>query len=391
MEPRKEYKNRMRILHLVSNFRWTERIEPAADLAIAQRQLGHEVRYACGHNKGAPPEDCIQGRAARKGLAFDDRFVFDKHFRLLSAWKDLARLKKLIADFKPDVIHCHLPNAHMLAALAIRRLSPRPVLVRTFYEPEGPQWPMRYRLISSRITDGVVLVTEQTRSRTGRRFSEHPERVAVLVPGIDVDEFAGRSDLGKLDNVAVPPGSFVVGMVTSINKRRRVDMALEAVGLLAPRHPNLRLLIAGRGRSEIFVHAPAHRLGISDRILLPGYCRNDDLVKAYHTMDALLYPFHGTDQSCRTVREALASGLPVVASALGIVPDLVKDGETGFLSEFSAPALAEALEKLLFLDPGRRAQMSAQAAADARARFSRTTQARLVLEFYERLRRLKNA
>ena len=381
----------MRILHLVSNFRWTERIEPAADLAIAQRQLGHEVRYACGHNKGAPPEDCIQGRAARKGLVFDDRFVFDKHFRPRSAWKDLARLKKYIADFKPDVVHCHLPNDHLLAALAIRNTSPRPLLVRTLYEPDGPQWPLRYKLISSRITDGLILVTEQTRPLTGRRFAERPERVAVLVPGIDIDEFAGRNNLGKLDNVSAPPSSFVVGMVTSINKRRRVDLALEAVGLLAPHHPNLRLLIAGRGKTDIFVWEPARRLGITDRILLPGYCRNDDLVKAYHTMDALLYPFHGTDQSCRTVREALASGLPVVASALGIVPDLVKDGETGFLSDFNAPALADALEKLLRLDPARRAQMSAQATADARARFSRTTQAKLVLEFYERLRQLGTA
>lgn len=381
----------MRILHLVSNFRWTERIEPAADLAIAQRQLGHDVRYACGHNKGAPPEDCIQGRAARKGLAFDDRFVFDKHFRPLSAWNDLARLKKYVADFQPDVVHCHLPNDHMLAALAIRNASPRPLLVRTLYEPDGPQWPLRYAFISSPPTDGLILVTEQTRPRTGPRFAERPERIAVLAPGIDIDEFAGRNDLGKLDNVSVPPGSFVVGMVTSINQRRRVDLALEAVGLLAPRHPNLRLLIAGRGKVDVFVWEPARRLGISDRILLPGYCRNDDLVKAYHTMDALLYPFHGTDQSCRTVREALASGLPVVASALGVVPDLVKDDETGFLSGFNAPALAEALEKLLRLEPARRARMSAQAAADARARFSRTTQAQLVLEFYERLRRLRNA
>ncbi|MGD9781543.1 MAG: glycosyltransferase family 4 protein [Kiritimatiellia bacterium] len=381
----------MRILHLVSNFRWTERIEPAADLAIAQRQLGHDVRYACGHNKGAPPEDCIQGRAARKGLVFDDRFVFDKHFRPLSAWKDLARLNQYIADFRPDVVHCHLPNDHMLAALAIRHTSPRPLLVRTLYEPDGPQWPLRYKFISSPPTDGLILVTEQTRPRTGPRFAERPDRVAVLVPGIDVDEFDGRRDLGKLDHVAGPAGSFVAGMVTSINQRRRVDLALEAVALLAPRHPRLRLLIAGRGKVDVFVWEPARRLGIADRILLPGYCRNDDLVRAYHTMDALLYPFHGTDQSCRTVREALASGFPVVASALGIVPDLVKDGETGFLSEFNAPALAGALEKLLRLDPARRARMAAQATADARARFSRTTQARLVLEFYERLRRLRTA
>ena len=58
----------MKIVHLVNNFRWTERVEPATDLAIAQQKLGHDVRFLCGHNKGEPPENCVQGRAARASL-----------------------------------------------------------------------------------------------------------------------------------------------------------------------------------------------------------------------------------------------------------------------------------------------------------------------------------
>ena len=381
----------MRILHLVSNFRWTERIEPAADLAIAQQRLGHDVRYACGHNKGAPPEDCIQGRAARKGLAFDDRFIFHKHFRWADSARDLARLKKYIATFRPDVIHCHLPHDHLLAALAVRSFSPRPLLVRTFYEPDGPQWPLRYRLLCRPVTDGLVIVHDQFRLSERGPAAIPPERIATLIPGIDVDEFAHRTDLGRLPHIEVPPGATVIGMVASINQRRRLDLALEAVAELAPRHPSLRLMFVGRGKADIFIHEPARRLGIADRILVAGYCRNDDLVRAYHTMDALIYPFHGTDHSCRTVREALAAGLPVVASHLGILPDLVKEGVTGFLGDFSPHGLAQALDKFLLLDPSARARMAASAAADARERFCRLAQARQVLDFYEHLRRLPKA
>ena len=379
----------MKIVHLVSNFRWTERVEPAADLAIAQQKLGHDVRFLCGHNKGEPPENCVQGRAARKQLEFDDRLIFHKHFRWAATMKDLPRLKKFLASFQPDVIHAHLSNAHLLAALALRRAaSPCPLLVRTIYGPEGPGWPLRFRWISCPATDGLILASEKTNLPVCGRLANAPERIATILPGIDVDEFADRHDLGKLENITVPPGALVVGMIASINKRRRLDLALEAVAKLAPRHPNLHLLFIGRGTPELYIHEPARQLGISDRILYAGYCRNDDLVRAFHTMDALIYPIHGTDPSCRTVREALATGTPVIAANRGIMDELIDDGQTGFLAPFSADGLAEALEKLIALGPGGRANMSAAAAADARKRFCRVAQARRAVEFYERLQAL---
>ena len=376
----------MKILHLVSNFRWTERVEPAADLAIAQQRLGHDVRFLCGHNRGAPPEDCIQGRAARKGLAFDDRLVLTKHFRLASTLRDLPRLRNLLAAFQPDVLHAHLPNAHLLAALALRRLPPpRPLLVRSLYETGGPENRLRFRWITGPATDGLVLASAHTRLDACGPLARSPQRIDSVIPGIDVDEFADRRDLGRLDHVPVPPGSLVVGMIASINRQRRLDLALEAVARLAPRHPTLRLLFIGRGKPDLFIHEPARRLGIADRILVGGYCRNDDLVRAFHTMDALIYPFHGTDQSCRTVREALAAARPVIASNLGILDELVLHGQTGFLADPHPDALADALDQWIALGPDGRARMAAAAAADARARFDRLAQARRLLDFYQRL------
>lgn len=375
----------MKIVHLVSNYRWTERVEPAADLAIAQQKLGHEVRFLCGHNKGEPPENCIQGRAARKGLQFDDRLIFNKHFHLTEAVKDVPRLRKFLADFQPDVVHAHLSNAHLLAAWALRNATPRPQLVRTFYGPEGPGWPVRFRWVSCPATDGLILASQKTRRPTCGRLARTPERIAAILPGIDVDEFADRSDLGKLEHIASPPGALVVGMIATVNQRRRLDLALEAVAQLAPRHPHLHLLFIGRGNPELYIHEPARRLGITDRVLFAGYCRNDDLVRAFHTMDALIYPLHGTDPSCRTVREALAAGKPVIAANRGMIDELIQDGRTGFHAPFSAAGLADALEKWIALGPAARAQMGAAAAADARERFCRVAQARRNVEFYERL------
>lgn len=380
----------MRIVHLISNFRWTERVEPAADLAIAQQKLGHQVRYLCGHNKGAAPEDCIQGRAARKGLQFDDRFHLTKHLQILPALQDLKRLVKYMREFKPEVVHCHLPNAHLLAALAIRNCSPRPILVRTLYEPKTMQCPIRFNLISRPATDGVIVLSTSCLPNLSGKFRHHPERVASILPGIDIDQFANRHELGRLNLVDIPEGTFVVGMVTAIGARRRLDLALKAVALLAPHYPQLRLLICGRGKVGKFLNEPASRLGIRNRVILAGYCRNDDLVRAYHSMNVLLYPMHGSDQSCRTVREALASGVPVVASDISIIKELVRDNQTGLVTDFNSHALAEALEKMLKLEPAARRSMSQAAQDDARARFCRIRQAKKVVEFYQQLASLKD-
>ncbi len=380
----------MRIIHLISNFRWTERVEPAADLVIGQQRIGHDARYLCGKNRGAAPEDCVQGRAAHKGLEFDDRFQLLKHFKLKSGLRDIQGIKHYLEECQPDVVHCHLPNAHLLAALAMKDLSPRPLLVRTIYEQGGPQCPARYWLFCRHRTDGLIVLDERAKERACGRFKRQSGRVEVLLPGIDIEEFSERPELGPLGNISIPENAFVLGMVTAIGKERRIDLALEAVALLADRYPQLQLLICGRGRPQQFIHEPARRLGIESRLLLPGYCRNDDLVRAFRTMDALIYPRHGTDQSCRTVREALASGVPVIAAHTGAAGELVKDGKTGYVTPPTPDALAAGVERLLAMNEEQRHAMSQQAARDAKERFCRIKQAGRTIDFYMRLKNLNN-
>lgn len=373
----------MKILHVLSNWKWTERAEPAADMAAGQVAAGARAVLACGRAPGEF-DDAVANRVRAKGV---ETVVLNltKHLKPVAAMRDVRALRRLIDGEGYDVVHGHMTNGHLVAGLAARLSRRRPIVVASVYEPEGPADGFRNRLLIKRLTDGLVVLGEEARERARAAFGVPGSRVAIIPPSIDTDRFCPRLEAaaarGAMD---LDPAWMVVGLVSRIRKSRRLDVVLEAVARLAPRYPQLRLLVVGRGGGtavEDEVGRPAEALGIRDRVVLAGYCRDERLVTAYRAMDLLAYPYPGTDKSCRTVRESLASGVPVVASRIGYLPALVRDGETGRIVELDAASFAEAIGGLL----GDRAALHAfarRAAEDARARFSRLAQAEACLAFY---------
>jgi glycosyltransferase involved in cell wall biosynthesis len=376
----------LKILHLLSNWKWTERAEPASDMVLGQLQLGADATFVCGRCP-FDATDAVEHRVLNKGI---QPVVLDltKHFDPFQASIALPQLIRFMKERQFDIIHAHMTNAHLLAGLAARHALPGARVVATFYEPDGPQSGFRPRLLINRLTDGAVVITPQAHEKLVKTYAFPDSRIAVIEPGLDVGRF--QSDLSKEEArslFGLAPEDHVVGMVTRIREARRLDLILEAVSKLAHRDPHLKLMIVGRGGEgavEEVIEGPADALGIRSRILLPGYCRDNKLVAAYKAMDVLAYPSPGTDPSCRTVREALAAGVPVVACEVGFLPTLVGDGETGFLTPSEPGAIADALRKLL-ADTVLRQRMSRQAGLEAKERFSSKTQAGLCLRFYERL------
>jgi glycosyltransferase involved in cell wall biosynthesis len=147
------------------------------------------------------------------------------------------------------------------------------------------------------------------------------------------------------------------------------------------------MLIVGRGREgavETVVAKPAKTLNVFDRIVLAGYCEEDRLVAAYRAMDVLVYPIPGSDKSCRTVREAMAAGVPVIAPAIGFLPELIEDHSTGRLMELAWESLAKILEELI-LDRAQLLEMGQRSLQTAIRRFSPVLQAERTLDFYHKL------
>lgn len=377
----------LKILHLLSNWKWTEVSEPAVELALAQKQLGAEIEFVCGRGPADRAKRRVDYHARQKKL--DSIHVLDmpKHLKILSAIRDCAALRSLLQRFKPDVIHCHKRNAHLMGFLS-KGVAKRPLIVRGCYDSDGPPRDFRSRILYKLGTDGMVVINEKSKQRAIARNGLAYETVQVVEPGIDLDRFSPRRDISEnRENFGLKKDAFVVGVVSRIRGSRRLDIPLKALHALAPMHPQLQMLLVGRGREGAVgkvVEKPAREMNIFDRIVLAGYCEEDRLVAAYRTMDVLVYPFPGSDKSCRTVREAMAAGVPAIAPAIGFLPELIEDHLSGRLMDLTWESLVKILNELI-QDKVKLSEMGHRSLQTAIRRFSPVLQAEKILNFYQKL------
>jgi glycosyltransferase involved in cell wall biosynthesis len=346
----------VKILHLLSNWKWTERSEPSADLALAQKLLGADVTFVCSKSPPGTKYD-VEYFARRKGLDPVVVLNLPKHFQVISARTSVADLTRLEKDLQPDIIHCHLQNAHLMAALAKKKTNST-AIVRSCYSPEGPQKGLRARFLYKYHTDGFVVISKKAKNVILSRWGFTTEAVLQAEPGINLDRFLPKKKRPAVrNNFGLDNGSFVVGVVSRIRKTRRLDVPLEAVAQLATTFPQLRLLVVGRGSGSAVkdvIEDPAARMGIR------------------------------TDKSCRTVREAMASAVPVVGSKIGFLPELIQDGVNGRLMQLAPQDLASILSDLI-KNRSRLAEMSQNTLRIAKKRFDPIQQAEKTLSFYDRI------
>jgi hypothetical protein len=127
----------LKILHLLSNWKWTEVSEPAVELALAQKELGAEIEFVCGRGPADRAKRRVDYHARKKKLNSIHVLDMPKHFKILSAIRDCATLRPMLKRFKPDVIHCHKKNAQLMRVLS-RGVSKSPLIVRGCYDSEAP-------------------------------------------------------------------------------------------------------------------------------------------------------------------------------------------------------------------------------------------------------------
>jgi glycosyltransferase involved in cell wall biosynthesis len=172
------------------------------------------------------------------------------------------------------------------------------------------------------------------------------DRIVVQHNGVDGELFAPGDRHGERASLGVEPDRRLVGFVGRLSHEKGIDVLLEAMGELARRDARTDLAIVGSGPLEPTLRARAAGLALGDRVRFLGHRGHDELPRWLRAFDVLCLP--SRREGCpNVVLEALACGRPVVASAVGGVPELLREGNGILVPPERPGALAGALERAL--------------------------------------------
>jgi glycosyltransferase involved in cell wall biosynthesis len=295
-----------------------------------------------------------------------------------------ASVATLSRKFRVDVIHAASTRAGIVAAGAALGGSRRPVVDVRDALPRGPmaaavRWTLR---LSSR---ALVFNSQFTRGQFG---PTKPAHCVVVYPPIDLERFIGL----QMSNGLLPDAPLTMGVIGQITPWKAQDDAIRILALLRARFPSLRLRIVG---SVVFAgpgvtldnesfHAElvalAHELGVGDAVDFTGM--TDDLESVFASLDAVLVP-SWQEPFGRVVAEAMAAGVPVVATCQGGPAELIEDGVSGYLAEPRRPeAWIDPVSRLL-ADSMLRARIASQARRRVASELDRQEMLDRVVQLYK--------
>jgi L-malate glycosyltransferase len=364
---------RLTVLHLVANRWWTGSADPALSLAGAQRARGHVVLFGCIRG------DALEARAHAAGLPPVAGLSLERTARPWVLWRDARGLRALVRDRRIDVVHAHLSHDHWLAAVALGRHSA--ALVRTVHHRRTVRRRPWLRYLFRRTA--AVLAASEGIAAALREAGVGAERITVVPGAVDAARFGpeldGRPVRAELGLGAGP----VVGCVSRLVDGRGHALLLRAARRLAHVHPDLRLVLVGRGEGRSAVEGLVRELGLERVVVFTGY--REDLPKVLAALDCFALLGGGNEESGRAVLEAMAASLPVVATRFGAMPETVVDGETGWLVDGVGPSapdvVAERLGRLI-AEPARSRAMGRAGRQRVTALFTDERRAALVDRAY---------
>ncbi len=277
------------------------------------------------------------------------------------------RCRRVMKEFKPDVVHTHGGTAGVTGRIAARTL-PGVRIVHTYHGLHYIHDPrlIRRKIFRSlesallRVTDRTICVAQQDVETGVREGIVDPARTVVILNGIDVAEFAGdqRRDF---------PGDPVIGTVGRLHTQKGHRYLLAAAAELVKLHPALKFVIIGDGELRGELEQEAARLGVAANVIFAG--ARTDIAAQLRAMDIFVLPslWEGLPL---VLLEAMAAGLPIVATGVDGVKEILTDGKNALLVPPGNPIeLQRGIEKVLG-DAGLRKRLAGEAVKTVREKFS---------------------
>ena len=349
-----------------------------AYLSAGLKERGYETTLVAGSL--ALGEESMSGVAERLGVPIVTVPELHREISPLRDLRSVYHVAELIRELRPHILHTHTAKAGAIgrmAAMLAGGAAP-PIVVHTFHGHvlRGYFGPLRsgfFRELErwlARRTTALVAVSPEVRDDLVALGIAPAEKFTVVRLGIELDARIGLPDGNGREArrlLGIPPDRFVVGWIGRMTGVKRTDDVLLAVRRLRDRGVDAVLCMVGDGPDRDTVERRAHELGIVRDSVFLGY--QEEVAPYYAAFDALILPSANEGTPVSAI-EALAGGRPVVATRVGGVPDVVRDGIDGFLVEpGDVDAMADRLAALAG-DAQLRHRMGEAGRADVHERYS---------------------
>lgn len=297
-------------------------------------------------------------------------------------WFLLNRMARALRTDRAGIVHPHNFSPLVYGSIAAAVTPVRGVV----YTAHGAKTSGRRKhLLFQRLglVDEIVFVSADARrvALAGGAVRERGTR--TIVNGIDIGRYAGAQGREKVrSEFGIPPDAPVLGIVARLTRAKDHAMLLRAFRIVRGRYPDARLLIVGDGELDGEVRGLARELAMGDSVVFTG--ARADVPAMLSAMDLFVLS-SSTEGLAMTLLEAMAAGLPVVATSVGGNAEAVADDETGVIvPPGDADAFAGAVTGLL-ADPAAMARMGAAGSERCRRLFSTEAMVGAYQEIYQRL------
>jgi L-malate glycosyltransferase len=353
----------VRVLHVIDALSVGGAERHVVDVARAQAARGDEVAVACSARGPLGAE--------LDGTGVTVHVLGDRLVKRRTDARYARALRRLAGELRPDLVHAHLFASIVAAALAAAR---RPFGLVVTEQTEAPWRGARARLASRvayRRADHVIGVSDRIRAALVEDFGVPDAKATTIPNAVALEAREARAPLPAWARAG--GGAPAVGVCGRLVPEKGVDVFLDAVAELAPRFPGAVFPVVGDGPLRDELQARAHDLGLGDRVPFAGL-RGDCRALLPH-LDVLAVPSR-SEGTPLTIVEAMLAGVPIVAAAVGGIPQQIEDGRTGLLVRPEDPAALAAAVALVVDDPNLAARLTEAARAHARVEFHPDTMLR---------------
>jgi len=362
---------RVKVLQLISSGGYYGAENMLLNLCASQEQSGCQNSLLLFYNVHVPNVEFYE-RARRRGLSV--RMV---HCKGRADWRAVRQIEEYIQEDAVDLVHTHGYKADLYGYLAAWRCH-KPVVATCHNWVGGTAALGIYNHLDRMVLkkfNALAAVSDAVAHRL-LAFGVPTEKIKTIANGIDVTAFERAQPLPLLK----AEDGTVVGIVARLDLQKGFEYLLRAARDLCKTTPDLKIVIVGEGPDREKIEEMIEQYGLQSNVILAG--QQSNMPAVYAAMDIFVLPSLNEGLPM-TVLEAMAASKPVIASRVGAIPSVIKDGENGLLvAAKDSEGLRNAIASLLS-DPERRRRLGDQAHAWVSQNYTSEAMALNYREMYE--------